>query len=179
MLTANVAITSLLEFFTSVKDVAPWLAMILSVAALALSILNYRRDRANLKATSTFSLDWEGIHACLLIKVVNAGRRSIILSTWSGAETKRGRFWLREVVTWSGTYFDAKAGLTLSEGQTHSFKLEADELVDQLPNDEVVVIDDVWIDDTLGRRHKIKDVRTNIAKLWAWKRQQEPTRKTG
>lgn len=165
--------------FADLKDIAPWVAIAFSIAALTLSILNYRRDRADVQATSTFSLDWEGFHACLLIKIVNAGRRPIILTTWSGAETRQRRFRRREVVTWSGTYFDAKAGLTLTEGQSHTFKLEADELVDILPNDVAVVIDEIWIDDTLGRRHKVKDVRENIAQLWAWKKNPASVRKAG
>jgi hypothetical protein len=165
--------------FADIKDIAPWVAISFSIAALTLSILNYRRDRADVQATSTFSLDWEGIHACLLVKIVNAGRRPIIFTTWSGAETRQRRFRGREVLSCSGTYFDAKVGVTLNEGQTHTFKLEADDLVDILPNDEAVVIDEIWIDDTLGRRHKVKDVRENIALLWAWKKNPSSVRKAG
>lgn len=159
----------MLAFFSTVKDLAPWVAMVFSIAALALSALNYRRDRAILKATSSFTLDWEGFNAGVRVNLVNAGRRPIILRAWVGAKTKRGRFGRREVVEWSSEHFEGYEGITLSEGQSHTFRLELTDLVRTLQNDSIVVVDEIWIQDTLDRHHKIKNSRQNIASFWAWR----------
>jgi hypothetical protein len=160
---------------------SPWIAIGISalalfVAALALSvsILNYRRDRAALKVTSYYSEDPERFYASIRIKMVNAGRRPIILSTWVGAETKRGLLGRMSVVNRLGTYFEPIDALTLSEHQPHSFRLEVNDLCATLPDGEFIAFDDVWIVDTLGYRHKVKDIRKNITKLWKWQARPSP-----
>ena len=152
----------------------PWIAIATSLLSLSVACVNSYRDRAVLKVTSTYSEDWEGFHACVRINIVNTGRRPIILSRWVGAETKRGRLGRRSVSNWMGTYFDPKDALTLGEHQPHTFQLESDEILDMLPDGEVVVFDDMWIMDTVGRRHKIKGIRENIASLRQWTTKQSP-----
>jgi hypothetical protein len=164
------------DFFATIKDIAPWVAIVFSSLALYVSILNYRRDRAILVATSHFYQAHEHSPASLSIKIVNAGRRPIILSTWVGAESKQGRWGRRKVVAAVGSFFDSTHGLTLGERQRHRFTLEAEELISSVGDGEIIEIDDIWIEDTLGHKHKVKDVRENIAKLnnWKW-----PVRKAG
>jgi hypothetical protein len=157
------------EFLSASKDLAPWVALIVSTAALWLSALNYQRDRAVLKATSHFYQSWQGFDASMGIKIVNAGRRPIIISTWVGAETKRSRFGRRRTLQTYGSYFDSKEGVTLKEGEAFPLTIEADELVAMPGDGEIIIFDDIWILDTLGRRHQIKNVRENVAKLWKWK----------
>jgi hypothetical protein len=168
----------MLGYFTAAKDVAPWVAMVFSIAALALSFFNYRRDRAIVKATSSFTLDWEGFNGGVRVNIVNAGRRPIILREWVGAETKPSRFGGREIVEWASEYFEEGKGIVLTEGQTHSFRLDLSDLVKTLPNDVVVVMDDVWINDTLGRRHNIKKSRDNVDCFWAWRNNKSKMRFT-
>ena len=120
-------------------------------------------------ATASFTLDWDGFSAGVRVNIVNAGRRPIILREWVGAETKLGRFKRREIVEWAIEYFEEGKGITLTEGQTHSFRLELSDLVKTLPNDVVVVMDDIWIQDTLGRRHNIKKSRDSVDCFWAWR----------
>ncbi|TFW17555.1 hypothetical protein [Duganella callida] len=169
----------MLAFFSTVKDVAPWVAMGLSIAALWISILNYRRDKADLRAWSEYSLDWEGFHACLRVNIVNAGRRPIILSSWAGGELKTGRLRHKKLVNWYGTFFEPKNSLTLTERQTYSFQLEADEIIDVLPDGDVIEFHDLWIKDTLGHRYMVKDARKNLEKLRQWKAKQSTAHKTG
>lgn len=170
----------MLPLASTYTDVLPWVAILISSVALYLSVLNYRRDRAILQATSSFIEHWEGFNACLHVEIVNKGRRPIILSTWVGAATQRKLFRRSAGSNWVGHYFNNNMeGLTLSERQAHSFQLEASDLDFQLQNGEDVTYDDMWIVDTLGHRHRIKDIRKNIAALqrWAAKNPQSKTPK--
>ncbi|UTY57697.1 hypothetical protein [Massilia sp. erpn] len=164
-----------LAFFTSFKDLVPWIAIVLSIAAFWISILNYRRDRAKVHATSSYSEDWERFHASIYIDIVNAGRRPIILDTLVYAESKRGRLGIRRLANWIGVYFDYETGLALAERQRYRVRLKMDDLY-QNSEDDMLEADDMWITDTLLHRHKIRDIKENIAKLKAWDRsQRRPT----
>ena len=103
------------------------------------------------------------------VKIVNAGRRPIILSTWVGAESKQDRWGRRKIVAAVGSYLGATDGLTLGERQGHRITLDAEELISSQGDGEIIEIDDIWIEDTLGHKHEIKNVRENIAKLGNWK----------
>ncbi|MQA39632.1 hypothetical protein [Rugamonas aquatica] len=164
-----------LTFLTSFKDVVPWIAILLSIAAFWISILNYRRDRAILQATSTYVEDWEGFNACLRVDIVNKGRRPIIISTWVGAATERKFFRRTAGSNWVGHCFvNHKEGITLTERQTHSFQLEPSELDFELQNGVEVIYDDMWITDTLNHKHKIKGIREDLASLKKWAAKQSP-----
>jgi hypothetical protein len=169
----------IITFLISLKDVVPWIAIVLSIAAFWMSILNYRRDRAQLKATSSYSADWEQFNASISIDIVNAGRRPIVLDTLVYAESARNRFGIRRLANWIGVYFDHEKGLTLVERQRHRVWLKMDDLYKHT-EDDMLEADDMWITDTLYQRHKIKDIKQNIAKLKAWDKSQRhpaPARK--
>ena len=163
------------ELFTMIKDIAPWVAIVLSIAALVLSILNYRRDRATLQVTSTYSEGWQAYDAGIHISIVNTGRRPIILDTLVYVEYGRRRFGLRTIANSLGRFFDHENGLTLTERQKHKIWLSAPEL-NLNCEDEILEADDLWVTDTLHHRHKIKDIRKNVAKLRAWQAKQLPSR---
>jgi hypothetical protein len=151
------------------KDALPWIAILISLVALFVSILNYRRDRAILQATSTYVEDWEGFNARLRVDIVNKGRRPIIISSWVGAATKRKFFRRTSGNNWvSHCFVSHTEGITLSERQTHSFQLEASELDFELQNGVEVTYDDMWIVDTLTDRHRIKGIRKDLESLKKW-----------
>ena len=76
---------------------------------------------------------------------------------WGGSDGKE----------WSGNYFDnQKEGLRLAEHEMHDFNIERDGLSNPTPDADIIYAD-LWVEDTLGRRHKIKDAKANVAKLWA------------
>ena len=77
---------------------------------------------------------------------------------WAGAETKE---------KWVGTYIgESKVGLRLGEHEHYEMKLEKGDLFCHTP-DEVVEVHNLWFEDSLGRKHMVKDATRNLAKLWA------------
>jgi hypothetical protein len=134
----------------------PWLAVCISVASLLVSGFSYFRDRAVLKATSQF-IQPPDESPYVYVRIVNKGRRSIILRMWGGSDGK----------DWSGNYFgNAKEGLRLAEHEMHDFIINRDGLYNPTPDADIIYAD-LWVEDTLGRRHKIKNAKANVARLQA------------
>jgi hypothetical protein len=66
---------------------------------------------------------------------------------------------------WSGSFFgNDKQGLRLAEHEMHEFTLHRDDLYVPTPYADIIYAD-LWVEDTLGRRHRIKDAKANVAKL--------------
>lgn len=149
------------------NSVIAWIALLVSTLSLVVSLLNYRRDAARLKATSYFLTSWGHDSVVIKIDIVNAGRRPIIVSMLSSEATTRTRFWRRKVLTYMNEFIEEEAGLTLTEGQVVSRRLDISDLYIQTGED-VYFTDQIWVIDTLGKRHKIKRIRKNIGKLYEW-----------
>lgn len=67
---------------------------------------------------------------------------------------------------WSGTLLkSADGGQRLAEHERFEFQLLKTDLVAFTPEDDFV-FKDLWIEDTLGRRYRIKDAKGNVGKLW-------------
>ena len=140
------------------SDIIAAIALLISILSLAISTAFSARDRANLKAKCVYLPHWEENPAHISVSIVNAGRRPLIVRMWAGAETKE---------KWVGTYIgESKVGLRLGEHEHYEMKLEKSDLFCHTP-DEVVEIRDLWFEDSLGRKHKVKDAAKNLAKLWA------------
>ena len=132
------------------------IALFVSILSLLASVLFNLRDRAHVIATCRFMPWWEENSAHVSVTVVNAGRRPIILRMWAGAESKE---------KWVGTSLGERGtGLRLAEHETYEFSIQKHELIAVTP-DEDVSIQDLWFEDTLGRRHPVKDAKANLARL--------------
>jgi uracil DNA glycosylase len=155
---------------------SPWIATGISVLSLLVASLNFFRDRAALKATSIYEQGWNEFTASIRINIVNKGRRPIILHSWGGAATK-GRFIRRiDGIKWMTQQLTNSEGHTLTEQKPYEHELQASDLEFDLQDNAGFMIDDVWIVDTVGRRHNIKDIRKNVAQLRAWAAKQHPSR---
>lgn len=134
------------------------LALVVSIASFCSSVLLGLRDRGRLVTASKFLPHWEGNPAHVLVSVVNAGRRPVILRMWAGAASKKD---------WVGTCLGEQgSGMRLGEHERHEFKLEKHDLLVATP-DYDVLIEDLWFEDTLGRRHIVAGAKANLAKLLA------------
>jgi hypothetical protein len=75
---------------------------------------------------------------------------------WGGTDGKE----------WSGSFFgNEKEGLRLGEHEMHDFSIDREGLFNPTPHVDIVYAD-LWVEDTLGTRHKIKGAKANVAKLW-------------
>ena len=149
------------------SDIMPWIAIITSGSALGVSLLNYRRDRAVLQAKSSCieSLD-DGL-AWISIDIVNRGRRPIKLDSWAGAATQ-GMFRRIDGMKSTTSKFIKADVVDLSENETHNLRLELMQLESTLFDGETFRFDEIWIEDTVGRKHRIKGIRESIVSLRQW-----------
>lgn len=158
----------LAKLFTTIKDIAPWVAIFLSIAAFTLSFLNYWRDRASLQVTSTYFEGGPQSDAGISIDVVNKGRRPIILESLVYVKLGRNKLEGQTVVKSFEAHLNSDGGITLTERQKHRKWLSAPELGVCFENDDVLEADDFWITDTLHHRYPIKGIRKQIVQLRAW-----------
>jgi len=159
---------TLLALLATIKDIAPWIAIILSIAAFTVSVLNYRRDRANLRVTSTYFEGGPQSDAGISIDVVNKGRRPIILESLVYVKLGRNKLGGQTVVESFGAHLNSDGGIALTERQKHRKWLSAPELGVCFENDDVLEADEFRITDTLHHRYRIKGIRKQIAQLRAW-----------
>lgn len=132
------------------------LALVVSILSAAFTIYFNFRDRPKLVVKSKFHSGYEPGDERMTVTIVNAGRRPIILRTWAG-EDNTGE--------WVGTFLgENHAGLRLGENEHYEFSLLRHELGAYTPNSEVMFFD-LWVEDSHGKRHRVKDAKANIERL--------------
>lgn len=132
-------------------------ALIISIFSLVGSFIFNLRDRMRVRATSKFipqHPDYDKAH--LTVKVVNKGRRVVILTMFGGNLENGG--WHGEGLGKLGK------GLRLAEQEFHKDKFYKDDIEADSP-DSVSNFIDLWFEDSQGRRHKIKNSKKNITLL--------------
>jgi hypothetical protein len=153
--------------FNVIQDLTPthWIAisaLIVSLVSLTFSTLAYFRDRPNLKieAKRYFSDETPGY---IEIKAVNAGRRPNYLVMLWGSEGDGPR---------SGSYLDyGGPGIKLNEYEFKTFKVthlprgENQYSATAMSDDEFIEFDQMWIEDSLGKNHKVPKMNALLREL--------------
>ena len=124
----------------------------ISLVALAISIGSFVlsgyfgfRDKYKVVATSKFYPDHEYGSASVHVKVVNVGRRLVILRLFGGDHSDGG---------WSGEYLEkVEGGLYLKENEFLEKTLHWDDLHSMGPDYEVAIYKNLWVEDSRGHRH--------------------------
>ena len=88
------------------------------------------------------------------MKAVNHGRRTVILATF-GRDFPSG--------AWYSTQLE-KAGIRIGENEDYSITIRIGDHYILSPEGEDAI--DLWFEDTLGRRYKVKNAKDNLRKLW-------------
>jgi hypothetical protein len=137
-----------------------WLALcafFLSLASLTISFCNYRRDRAKLVTSGRFFNRGEhggrGIH----VKAVNVGRRPIILT--------QIQFLYDDGTNGGIVVGEHPAGLTLKEQEHWEYWFENGDNTLYKPEFDVAAVD-FWFLDTQGKKHRVKDSKEHLKKVW-------------
>jgi len=94
--------------------------------------------------------------AHLEIKVVNTGRRIAVLTLFGGDLEDGG--WQGEGLGETGK------GLHLAEHEFYNVKFYKDDVLAVSPDSESNYVE-LWFEDSLGRRHKVKNSKKNIGLL--------------
>ena len=134
------------------------LALFVSIISLGFSAHFGLRDRGKLKATSRFYAASEYGPAKIVVILINTGRRPINLRLLGGSD-KDGR--------WSGQFFgDYKEDFYLNEHGRHEVTMNREDL-GAFNQDDIIQYEVLWVEDSLGNKHPVKDSKENIAKVWA------------
>jgi hypothetical protein len=133
------------------------LALLVSVATVMYTIIVGERDKARVRATSTYFEGGSGYKRCIRVRVVNEGRRPVILTMIGGNTSGEG---------WFGRSLgkDGK-GLRLGEGERHEVDFEHRDLMTADPEGEWHTHDELWVEDALGRRVVVEGSKHNILKM--------------
>ena len=138
------------------SDIISVVAIIIALISLIATIYFNFRDRAKLVLKSVFSPGNADREAYLAIIIVNSGRRPVILRMWGGAD---------ENGEWIGEQFgQGGEGKRLGEHERAELVLRKNNFPLDHADTEVMPIE-MWIEDTLGRRYDIKDIKKNLKKL--------------
>lgn len=115
------------------------------------------RDRMCVRATCKFypaHPDYDKAH--LRIRVVNRGRRIAILTLFGG-DLDDG--------SWSGEGFgESGKGARLAEQECYEIRFYKSDILAELPDRESNYIE-LWFEDSLGRRHRVRNSKKNIRLL--------------
>jgi len=132
-------------------------ALLVSLTSLGFSIYFGFLDRSHLKASSKYNPEWEHSSAHITVSAVNHGRRPIILTLFGGTY---------EDGNWEGTSLEKdRAGLRLDENERFQETIRSghDMLHSTLTGSRIT---DLWFQDTLGRRYKVKNSKKNVKLFW-------------
>jgi hypothetical protein len=136
----------------------------LFVSALSLGLSSYVafRDRARLKITSQFFEASEYGPDRIITTMMNIGRRPVILRLVGGSAGK---------TAWSAQHIDHDdGGKRLGEHERYEHTFTKDDIVhfdpDSGPDDEPLIFETLWVEDSLGVRHPIPKSRQLIERFW-------------
>lgn len=133
-------------------------ALVVSIGSLVVTGLNFRRDTARLKVTAEFYPDSSDGTPFIRVRMVNAGRRPVILRTIGGADGDR----------WAARYIDhAAGGKRLGEHEHYEHIFQPNDLWDyDHPEDpDPFRFTELWVEDSLGVRHLVPKSREFIEKM--------------
>lgn len=139
-------------------------ALVLSLTSLILSARAHLLDRPKLNIEAQrYQSDEEPGY--IEVKATNVGRRPIFLSVLCGTDLKG---------TESGSYFDyGGPGIKLAEHEFKSFKVThiprgKDQFNAAIMNeDDILYFDQMWIKDSLGKRHEVPRMTILLQELRA------------
>lgn len=140
-------------------------AIVFSVCSFALSAYLALRDRSRLK-TESYACKHEqtGEYYSFHFKVVNAGRRPIVLTLIEGTYENNHK---------CGTFIDYEnKGIKLEEGEfyEHRFgKYDGIMVCDPQGVGDFYNLVDLSVEDSTNRKYRIKNAKENIQLLWSSK----------
>jgi hypothetical protein len=132
-------------------------SLAVSVTSLSFSAYFGLRDRGRVRAESTIYPATEYTYPRISIAVVNNGRRPIVLRMLVGTSDKG---------TSVGKYLGKRnSGLRLAEHERVEVNLEAEDAIGMTAEEGSIVFTDLWVEDSLGRRYRVKNAREHLGVL--------------
>lgn len=149
------------EFFHFLQQnayVISLLSLFISCAGFAFSCHFGFRDSAKLLLKIAYhSPSPHNQEPYIHVRVVNKGRRPTIIRLLGGSTDTGG---------YIGTHLgDDRQGLRLAEHEIFEKSMSWEDLYNLGPDEECKLID-LWVEDTLGQRHKFKKSKKLLAQFW-------------
>lgn len=142
----------------TISDYISISALIVSIVSLMISWYFGFRDKAHIKTFAKF-YPYRPDHdrARIEIKIVNSGRRPVILTMFGGDFKDKG---------WCGAYIGKeKKGIRLEEHEKYETTVYSEDLVCISPEEEYSEYINFWFENTLGQRYKVNNSEELIKKL--------------
>ncbi|EKS9805714.1 MULTISPECIES: hypothetical protein [Burkholderia] len=144
----------------------PTFAEYMSTAAFAVSFVSLCvsahvafRDRARLTVSGKFIPASNYGPNRIVVAMVNVGRRPVILRLIGGADAA-GK--------WSAEYLSRETGgLRLGEHERYEHTFNKDDTIKFHPEDDDLFLKTLWVEDSLGVRHKVPKASQYIERLWS------------
>ena len=143
----------------SYSDVTSTVALAIALGSLGLSAFNAVRDRSKLKFITKFCEASEHEPARFAYSVVNAGRRPVVLCIAGGSDASGH---------WAGERLgESKDGIRLGEHERLERAYTKDDVVHLGETAETdLVLDVLWVEDSLGNRHEVPGSRAAMKRLF-------------
>lgn len=142
------------------SEVLSTLALVVSLVSFFISARSAFLDQPRLKISACYFEGSEYGAPRIVVTLVNRGRRPVILRSYGGSDAN-GKMW-------SGTYFDHdKGGLRLGEHERHDLSLTKEDTMSFNPGGEDLIFETLWIEDSLGVRHKVPSSPDLLRRIWS------------
>ena len=137
-------------------EIISLLALVVSLASFSISLYVARRDRVALTAEAKFYHASERSAPSVGILIANAGRRTVGLQMLIA---------LTETDAWNGFRLGKqREALILVEGQSYEVVWRKEDL-SKGPTDEDWLFVDLEVEDTLGKRHPVRNAKSSLGLL--------------
>ena len=138
------------------SEIISSLALLVSLGSFSVSLYVARRDRVALTAEAKFYYPSERSAPSVGIVIANAGRRAVGLQMLVA---------LTETDAWYGVGLGRQGeALILVEGQSHEVVWKKENLT-KGPTDEDWLFVDLEVEDTLGKRHPVRNAKPSLRLL--------------
>jgi len=136
-------------------------ALVTSLTSVGVSIYFGLRDRPKVKTSCTLYPPYdENPVPRLFVRLVNAGRRPVIIRLFGGTFGKDG---------WQGTYLNEGKGLRLGEHEFYEQTISPDDQDVLFSHEDSEAVQELWFEDSLGQRHPVKNSRKLLKEFWRLK----------
>lgn len=143
----------------SYSDALSSFALVVSLGGLSISAYGTFRDTPRLKVTGRHIAASASGPNRIVLTLINRGRRPVILRLLGGT-SKIGK--------WSAKFLERdQGGIRLGEHERYEHTIEKEDTVSfDLDNDDLL-FECLWVEDSLGNRHQVPNSRKLINELWS------------
>lgn len=136
------------------SDILSIIAVTISAISLGISFYHLFQDRAYINVDSIFINRGSATGSFLIVNIKNSGRRPLIIRSWGLRE--KSNYWQ------SFSLGETNKGIEIGEKGFYEFRIEFSDVAQHIIESELV---NLWVEDSLNRRYKIKNAVKHVKKF--------------